>query len=1124
MRCPHCQVENREGARFCRECGTRLDAACPGCGAKVEPGGKFCDICGASISASEGPAAAPSRFVSPESYTPKHLAEKILTSRSTLEGERKQVTILLADVKGSMELLADRDPEEARRLLDPVLERMMEAVHRYEGTVNQVMGDGIMALFGAPLAHEDHAVRACYAALRLQESVKRYAEEILRNEGIPIMIRIGVNSGEVVVRSIGSDLHMDYTAVGQTTHLAARMEQMAMPGSILLTLDTLRLAEGYVQVKPLGAVHVKGLSEPIEVYEMVGAGPVRSRLQAAATRGLTRFVGRQRELEALQQALEKARAGHGQVVALVGEPGVGKSRLLQEFTHSSSVQDWLVLESGSESHGKATPYRPVIDLLKLYFKILDRDDPREIREKVTGKLLTLDDALRPTLPAFCALLDVPSEDQEWQALDPPRRRQRTLDAVKRLFVRESQVQPLCLVFENLHWIDSETQALLDTVIESLPTARLYLLVNYRPEYQHAWGGRAYYTQLRLDPLAPESANELLQALLGDEPGLQPFKVRLIEWTDGNPFFLEESVRTLVETQALVGERGAYRLAKALPNIQVPATVQAVLAARIDRLPPEEKHLLQSASVIGKDLPYDLLHAIAELPEQDLSRGLAHLQNAEFLYETSLFPDLAYTFKHTLTLEVAYQSLLQERRRALHARIVDAIERLYPDRLAEQVDRLARHAIRGEVWDRAFTYLRQAGAKAAARSANREAVAWYEQALVTLRHLPQSRETLEQAIDLRFDLRNALWPLGEPESMLDHLREAKTLAETLGDQRRLGWVFSYMTQYFRMTGDPDRAIESAQQTMAIARSIPDFALQIATSTHLGPLHRERGDYRRAIEILKSSVDSLQGSLARERFGLAGLPSVLLRFHLVWCLAELGHFAEGMAHAQEGIRIAEEADSPYSLMFAYVGAGILWLLRGEFSQATPVLERGFELCRVWNLPILFPVTASSLGVAYAHAGRVAEALPLLEQAVEQAAAMKLMTGRSIFVARLGEAYLLARRMDDAIRVAGDALAFSREQRERGHEAYALRLLGEIAAQGNPPDAHSALARYREAMALADELGMRPLLAHCHMGLGRLHRRTGDRLNAEEHSAASTALFREMEMRFWLEKGEAEPQELG
>ena len=1121
MRCPHCQAENREGARFCRECGTRLDATCPSCGAKVEPGSKFCDICGVSISVSEGPAAAPSRFVSPESYTPKHLAEKILTSRSTLEGERKQVTILLADVKGSMELLADRDPEEARRLLDPVLERMMEAVHRYEGTVNQVMGDGIMALFGAPLAHEDHAVRACYAALRLQESVRRYAEEILRTEGIPILIRVGVNSGEVVVRSIGSDLHMDYTAVGQTTHLAARMEQMAMPGSILLTLNTLRLAEGYVQVKPLGPVHVKGLSEPIEVYEMVGAGPVRSRLQAAATRGLTRFVGRQRELEALQQALEKARAGHGQVVALVGEPGVGKSRLVREFTHFRSVQEWLILESGSESHGKATPYRPVIDLLKLYFKILDRDDPREIREKVTGKLLTLDDALRPTLPAFCALLDVPYEDQEWQALDPPHRRQRTLDAVKRLFVRESRVQPLCLVFENLHWIDSETQALLDTLIESLPTARFLLLVNYRPEYQHAWGGRAYYAQLRLDPLAPESAKELLQALLGDDPGLQPFKVRLIEWTDGNPFFLEESVRTLVETQALAGERGAYRLAKALPTIQVPATVQAVLAARIDRLPPEEKHLLQSASVIGKDVPSDLLRAIAELPEEDLSRGLAHLQNAEFLYETSLFPDLAYTFKHTLTLEVAYQSLLQERRRALHARIVDAIERLYPDRLAEQVDRLAHHASRGEVWNKAFTYLRQAGDKAAARSANREAVAWYEQALVALPHLPQSRETLEQAIDLRFDLRNALWPLGEPESMLDHLREAKTLAETLGDQRRLGWVFSYMTQYFRMTGDPDRAIESAQQTMAIARSIPDFALQIATSTHLGPLYRERGDYRRAIEILNSSVDSLQGSLSRERFGLAGLPSVLLRFHLVWCLAELGHFAEGIVHAQEGIRIAEEADNPYSLMFAYVGAGILSLLRGELSQATPVLERGFELCRVWNLPILFPVTASTLGVAYAHAGRVAEALPLLEQAVERAASMKLMTGRSIFVARLGEAYLLARRIDDAIRFAGNALAFSREQRERGHEAYALRLLGEIAAEGNPPDAPSALAHYREAMALADELGMRPLLAHCHMGLGRLHRRTGDRLNAEGHLATSVALFREMEMRFWLEKGEAEPR---
>jgi class 3 adenylate cyclase len=547
-----------------------------------------------------------------------------------------------------MELIADRDPEEARKLLDPVLEHMMEAVHRYEGTVNQVMGDGIMALFGAPLAHEDHAVRACYSALRMQESVKKYADEVQKTEGVPIQIRVGVNSGEVVVRSIGSDLKMDYTAVGQTTHLAARMEQMAMPGSILLTADALRLAEGYVQVKSIGPVNVKGLSEPIEVYEVTGAGPVRSRLQAAAARGLTRFVGRTAEFETLCQALERAGAGRGQVVALVGEPGVGKSRLFWEFTHSRRTVDWLILESGSVSYGKATPYLPLVDLLKAYFKITDRDDQREIREKVTGKLLTLDKALEPTLPAFLTLLDVAVEDEQWQNLDPPQRRQRTLDAVKRLLLREGQVQPLLLVIEDLHWIDSETQSFLDSLIESLPTARLLLLVNYRPEYQHGWGSKMYYTQLRIDPLPPESAEELLQALLGSDSSLGPLKQLLIARTEGNPFFLEESIRTLVETKFLVGQRGSYRLEKTLESTHVPATVQAVLAARIDRLPPDEKRLLQSAAVIGKDVRLVLLQAIADQSEEEINRGLIRLQAAEFLYETSLFPEIEYTFKHALS--------------------------------------------------------------------------------------------------------------------------------------------------------------------------------------------------------------------------------------------------------------------------------------------------------------------------------------------------------------------------------------------------------------------------------------------------------------------------------------------
>ena len=450
----------------------------------------------------------------PLAYTPSYLAEKILTSRSALEGERKQVTVLFADLKGSMELLAERDPEEARQLLDPVLQRMMEAVHRYEGTVNQVMGDGIMALFGAPLAHEDHAVRACYAALAMQDALRRYSEEVRRTHGVEVQIRVGLNSGEVVVRAIGNDLHMDYSAIGETTHLAARMEQLAPPGTIRLTAATLRLVEGFMRVNALGPVPVKGLTAPVEVFDLVGTSALRHRLQAAVARGLTRFVGRDTELAALGQALARAAAGHGQVVALVGEAGVGKSRLVYECVHSHQTQGWLVLESASVSYGKATPYFPVLDLLRRYAHVDERDDTRTIRATVTGQLLTLDETLQDAIPPLLALLDALPDDSPFLRLDPPQRRQRTLAALKRVLLRESQVQPVLVVFEDLHWIDSETQALLDSLVESLPTARLLLLVNYRPEYQHGWGGKTFYTQLRLDPLPPASAAEVLQALLG----------------------------------------------------------------------------------------------------------------------------------------------------------------------------------------------------------------------------------------------------------------------------------------------------------------------------------------------------------------------------------------------------------------------------------------------------------------------------------------------------------------------------------------------------------------------------------------------------------------------------------
>jgi class 3 adenylate cyclase/tetratricopeptide (TPR) repeat protein len=1115
MRCPRCEADSPDGAKFCIECGTSLRARCPQCGADTLPRAKFCAACGTPLGGP--PAASPvTDLRSPVTYTPGYLVEKILRSKTALEGERKQVTVLFADLKGSMELLADRDPEEVRQLLDPVLERMMAAVHRYEGTVNQVIGDGIMALFGAPIAHEDHAVRACYAALAMQTSVKQYAAEMQRTQGIPIQIRVGLNAGEVVVRSIGSDLHMDYTAVGQTTHLAARMEQLATPGGVLLTAETLRLAEGFLQVQALGPVPVKGLAAPVEVYELVGATAIRRRLQAGAARGLTRFVGRETELAALQYTLARAGAGHGQVVAVLGEAGVGKSRLVYEFVHSHCTQGWRVLESASVSYGKATPYFPIIDLLKRYAHVEAHDDVRTVRAKVTGQVLTLDDALQETLPALLALLEALPDDSPFQRLDPPQRRQHTLEALKRVLLRETQMQPLVLVFEDLHWIDAETQALLDSLLESLPTARVLLLVNYRPEYRHGWGSKTYYTQLRLDPLPLANAEELLAALLGHDAHLVPLKQVLIERTENNPFFLEESVRTLVETGALAGEPGAYQLAQTLPTIQVPAAVQAVLAARIDRLPVEEKRLLQTAAVIGHDVPWRLLQAIAELPEEALHRGLAHLQTAEFLYETRLFPEREYTFKHALTHEVTYGSLLQERRRTQHARIVEALEAAAGDRLAEQVERLAHHALRGEVWDKARLYFQQAGDKAMARSAFREGVACFEQALAALPHLPESPDTLAQAVDLRIELEGALLASGDSRRGVAYLREAEALAAAQGDQRRLGRVVTAMIHGFWRVGDYDQALAYGQRALALTAAGGDVFEQARAHNLVGTVYVSLGDYHRAIDVFSRSIAALESELRHTRHTMM-ITSVRARAWLIECLRELGEFAEGLACGAEAAPMAEAAGHLSSAIYTQYRLGYLVLRQGNLQHAIPVLEGALARCRTADIPLFLSGITAALGLAYALSGRADEALPLLGQALAQQR-FSAQGGSSAEVVRLSEAYFLAGRLVDALPLAERALAFSRDRQERGTQAWALRLLGEIEAHRDPPAVEPAEAHYRQALALSDTLGMRPLQAHCHHGLGTLYAKIDRCEPARAELSAAIDLYRSMGMTFWLPQAEA------
>src|SRR5262250_3352591 len=1133
MTCPQCQRENLPDSVFCDHCGVCLETVCSHCGAPNRPEARFCRICGqtikqaATIATVEVPGAP-----SPDSYVPRYLAEKILASRQSLEGERKQVTVLFADIKGSTRLLEGIDPEQAQKLIDPVLHVMMDAVHRYEGTVNQVLGDGIMALFGAPLAHEDHALRACYAALAMQEEMRRYRRKLGQSEDVGLQIGIGLNSGEVVVRSISNDLNVDYSALGHTTHMAARMQELAARAAILMTASTLRQVEGFVQVKPVGAVPVKGVSRPVEAFEVIAATAARTRVQAAAVRGLTPLVGRRREIEVFSKLVEEAGSGKGQILAMVGEPGLGKSRLVHEFTRHQLRPGWLVLEGTSVSYGKATPYFPLIEMLRGNFQIADGEGSDNIREQVVMHILELDNMLKDAIPPILALLGALAEvsspapwtqfkelvdaTERYLGTDPQQRRRYTFDALKRVLIRESQRQPLLIVFEDLHWIDSETQTFLDSFVESLPMARIVLVVDYRPEYSHSWGDKSYYTQIRVDPLQPASAEELLQYLLGSNKDLAPLKELLMHRTEGNPFFAEESVRSLVETGVLVGEKGAYRPGLRTDEIRIPSTVQSVVADRIDRLAMEEKRILQTAAVIGVIVPFSLLQAVAGIEDEDLRRHLAHLQTAEFLYETNLFPELEYSFKHAITSEVAYGELIRARRVTLHSQILKAMEERAGDNLQDYLETLAHHAFCGEIWDKAVSYSREAGSKAMGRFACREALTFFDRALSSLERIPTSRQIVQQTIDLRLDLRNALFPLEEFERLLENLRTAESLAEGLGDQRRLGRISGYLAHYYSLMGDREKAAESGRRGLSLAQALDDFALQVQLNYYLGRAYFYEGEYEQAIDFHKRNVASLTGEKIREHFDMECPPSILCRVFLVMCFAETGEFSPAIEHGKDAIQIARDIDHSFGSVYADFGIGFAYLRKGDVGTAIEALERGLERCRVADIPIQFPLVAAPLGLAYVLSGRIAQGTSLLEQAIGQTAS-KRSPAQAFRFAWLSEAYLHADRIEEAASHAERALEFSRNHQERGREAWILRQIGKIHARNSPPDVERSEFHYRQALKQAQELKMRPLIAHCHLSLGELYAQIGQSDTARKELSTAIDLYRLMEMKVGLREAE-------
>jgi tetratricopeptide (TPR) repeat protein len=798
----------------------------------------------------------------------------------------------------------------------------------------------------------------------------------------------------------------------------------------------------------------------------------------------------------------------------LGKPAF-KSRLLDEFRQSLQGRMVTYLEGRCLSYGTTTPYLPILDLLRHHCGITEADRPEAITTKVQRALQEMGMDPDAGGPFLLHILGAPAGMERLPLLTPEVIKRRTFATLQQLSLNSSRQGPRILVVEDLHWIDATSEEWLVSLVDRLANAPLLLLTTYRPGYRPRWVDKSYATQMALPRLTRQESQSVVQSALHSAPIADAVLEAILEKGAGNPFFLEELARTAVES----GEHG--------PTLAVPDTVQAVLASRLDRLPPEAKHLLQIAAVIGMEMPVALLQPIVELSEGELHDGLVTLQAAEFLSETRLFPEPAYTFKHILTQQVAYESLLQERRLALHARIVETLETLAGEglrpaptqsrqRLAEQVERLAYHALRGEVWDKALLYFRQAGEKAMARSAHREAVGSFEQALSALPHLPEMRDTHEQAIDLRLALRSALRPLGEFGRILACLREAESLATALDDPRRLGQVLVLLSNHFYLMGAFDQAIAAGQRALALATAGGEVVLQALANQYLGVAYHAQGDYRRAINHLRQTLASVEGTRRYERFGLANLPSVQCRTWLAVCHAELGLFAEGQVFGEEGLRIAEAVAHPVSLMWASYGIGLLFLRQGDLPRALSSLERAVDLCQ--DLPGLFPTMAAALGAAYTLGGRVSNAMPLLTQALQQSTATDMIYFQARCRLPLGEVHLLADRLEEAQTLTEHALAHACEHQERGHEAYALRLLGEIAAQRQPPEHERAEAYYRQAFALAEALGMRPLQAHCHRGLGMLYIKTSHKEQARTALSIAIELYRTMEMTLWLPETEA------
>jgi class 3 adenylate cyclase/tetratricopeptide (TPR) repeat protein len=1024
LNCPSCRHTNPREAKFCQQCGQQLHRICTNCQTEIPPDAKFCHRCGQPT----GNAGARNRVS--RAYTPQYLADKILTTRSALEGEHKQVTVLFADIKGSMQLAEQVDPEDWHAILDEFFQILADGIHRFEGTINQYTGDGIMALFGAPVAHEDHAVRACYAALHLRRELRSHADQLRVRRGLNFGVRMGLNSGEVVVGRIGDDLRMDYTAQGQTVGLAARLEQLAESGCVYLTEHTQTLIEGFFNLRDLGLSSIKGVTQPVRIYELEEAREFRTRLDISQERGFSRFIGRNNEMAVLLSALERAIAGHGNVIGIVGEPGVGKSRLCYEFLEISRKKGITICEANCASHLKTVPLLPVLQLLRSFFGIASQEREEDARRKIAGTLILLDEAFKDTLSIWFDFLAVADRKQPPVRGNGEERQRKLFALIQRLVQTMSKKEPLIIVVEDLHWIDPSSDSFIERLVEAVTDTRTLLLMNFRPEYRRQWMNRSTYRRLPLPALDTAASRELLEDLLGKDSSLANLVPRLASRALGNPYFIEELIRSLVESGNLAGRRKAYRLVKPLKTQTLPRTVQAVLAARIDRLAESAKQVLQTASVIGQEFEALILRQAVDLSAAELDACLYTLQEVEFFYQKAFYPVPMYAFKHPIMRDVAYHSLLTKQRTKLHRRLARAIETTYPDRRDELAGLLAYH------WERADKPL-----KAARRHRRAAHASGFAEVHRTFFHWTQALKLIQQAPadedSLRLQLEACCGALDiggrvdiSPRQVQEIFEEGRKLAEKFGDFRSLLRLHEDMAARLGWSGDFAGQRRYLNEATGIAENVadPEIKLGLLQRRYVAEFHQ--GDLRSALAMSGEGIARCEASrldLSAPVYNRLSRAFLLARANvltLMGKLKEAGSLIDQAAHLVPSAAKFKK-DSRTTHTAALVRAHLSFSV-GDADVALRDARDFVALAERSGSTWAIAVSASTLGRACIAGERWPEARQALEYALTQARQHKLgLEAEASYLAFLAEALVGGGELKQALETAEEAVALARRR---------------------------------------------------------------------------------------------------